>query len=760
VTVTPRATYRVQIRPDFGFADTAALAGYLARLGVTHLYAPPILTATPGSAHGYDVVDHRMANPQLGGEEGRLALVAALREHGLGMVVDIVPNHMGVAVPHANPAWWDVLRLGRGSPYARWFDVDWSRGRIVLPVLSDEFPEADELARLVVDGDELRYYDHRYPVAPGTGGGTPEEVHARQHYRLVCWRRGNAELDYRRFFAVSDLAGLRVEDPEVFEATHREVLRWVAAGEVDGIRVDHPDGLTDPAGYLARLRAAAPDAWLVVEKILEHGERLPDWPVHGTTGYDALDQVDRLFVDPAGEPALTTLDTELSGRPTTYDDLIHDCKVDVATGMFRTELTRLVRLIDAPDRLVGDAIAELAACFPVYRSYLPEGRDRLTAAAAGARRRRPDLASTVDGLLPRLSDSGDELGARFQQYTGAVMAKGVEDTAFYRWTRLLSRNEVGGDPSVLSVPVADFHAGCAERLDAHPDGMTTLSTHDTKRGEDVRARLAVLAELPDAWAAAVRDFAAAAPLPAGSVQQLVWQTVVGAWPIPAERLHAVLEKCAREARLLTSWDEPDPCFEAVLHATIDQIFGDPKLGGAVRAFAERITPYGWSNSLSAKLVQLTMPGVPDVYQGCELWDNSLVDPDNRRPVDFEARRSLLARLDDGFLPAVDATGAAKLLVVSRALRLRRDDPERFRAYRPLPVDGAAAGHAVAYDRGGAITVATRLPVGLERRGGWADTTVTLPDGRWTNAFTRETRPGGPVPLAELLAPYPVALLTS
>jgi (1->4)-alpha-D-glucan 1-alpha-D-glucosylmutase len=764
VTVTPRATYRVQIRPDFGFADTAALAGYLARLGVTHLYSPPILTATPGSAHGYDVVDHRMANPQLGGEEGRLALVAALREHGLGLVVDIVPNHMGVAVPAANPAWWDVLRLGRESPYAHWFDVDWSRGPIVLPVLSDDLPEADELARLVVKDDELHYYEHRYPIAPGTGGGTPEEVHARQHYRLVCWRRGNTELNYRRFFAVSDLAGLRVEDPSVFEATHREVLRWVAAGEVDGIRVDHPDGLRDPGEYLARLRAAAPDAWLVVEKILEHGERLPAepaWPVAGTTGYDALDLIDRLFVDPAGEPALTTLDTELSGAPTDYAELIHDCKLDVATGMFRTELTRLVRLVESlPGDEVRTAIAELVAGFPVYRSYLPDGAHHLTAAASEARRRRPDLASTVDYLLPRLADPTDELALRFQQYTGAVMAKGVEDTAFYRWTRLLSRNEVGADPSVVSVPVDEFHAECAERQATHPDGMTTLSTHDTKRGEDVRARLAVLAELPAEWAATVRELAAAAPLPAGSIQQLVWQTVIGAWPIPAERLHAVLEKSAREARLLTSWDEPVGCFEAVLHATIDQIFADPALGELVRAFAGRITPYGWSNSLSAKLVQLTMPGVPDVYQGCELWDNSLVDPDNRRPVDFDARRELLDRLDDGFLPAIDASGAAKLLVVSRALRLRRDDPERFRSYAPLPVTGEATGHAVAYDRGGAVTIATRLPVGLDRRGGWGDTAVTLPDGRWTNAFTRETRSGGAVPLAELLSPYPVALLTN
>ncbi|MEU4595260.1 alpha-amylase family glycosyl hydrolase, partial [Micromonospora aurantiaca (nom. illeg.)] len=366
---TPRSTYRVQVRPGFDLDATAELAGYLAALGVTHLYTAPLLTATPGSTHGYDVVDHRAVNPQLGGEAARARLVRALRAAGLGLVVDIVPNHAGVARPEANPAWWDVLRRGRESAYARWFDIDWDRGRLLLPVLADTADALDDLK--LVDG-ELRYHEHRFPVADGTGDGTPRQVHDRQHYELVNWRRGDAELTYRRFFAVSDLAGLRVEDPEVFEATHAEILRWVAAGDVDGIRVDHPDGLRDPAGYLARLRAAAPASWLVVEKILEYGEDLPDWPVDGTTGYDALAAVSGLFVDPDAEPEFTTLDGRLTGRHTSWADLTHATKLEAATRLLAAELTRLAALVpELPGEQVRAALAELAACFPVYRGYPP-----------------------------------------------------------------------------------------------------------------------------------------------------------------------------------------------------------------------------------------------------------------------------------------------------------------------------------------------------------------------------------------------------
>ncbi|MEU6206929.1 malto-oligosyltrehalose synthase [Micromonospora musae] len=750
------ATYRVQVRPGFDLDATAGLAGYLADLGVTHLYSAPLLAATPGSAHGYDVVDHRAVNPELGGEAGRQRLLRALRAAGLGLVVDIVPNHAGVAVPPANPPWWDVLRRGRASAYAGWFDIDWERGRLLLPVLAETPDALDDLK--IVDG-ELRYHEHRFPIADGTTDGTPRQVHDRQHYELVSWRRGDAELTYRRFFAVSDLAGLRVEDPEVFAATHELVLRWVSAGEVDGIRVDHPDGLREPAGYLARLRAAAPAAWLVVEKILEYGEELPAWPVDGTTGYEALAAVSGLFVDPTAEADFTALDARLVGHHTSYQDLTHDTKLAAATRLLAAELCRLAAL--APElapAAARAALAELAAAFPVYRGYPPHGVRHLAAARAEAGRRRPDLTGALDAVTRRLRDPDDELAARFPQFTGAVMAKGVEDTAFYRWSRFVARNEVGASPAHFGVPPAEFHRFATARHVRWPTGMTTLSTHDTKRSEDVRARLAVLSELPQRWAEQVTEWMGVAPLPDPAFAHLLWQTAVGAWPIERERLHAYVEKAAREASVATSWADPDPVFERAMHAVVDRMYDDPRLHAELTAFAAEITPAGWSNSLGQKLVQLALPGVPDTYQGTELWDNSLVDPDNRRPVDFAVRRELLARLDAGWRPPVDVGGAAKLLVVSRTLRLRRRRPDLFTGYRPVPAHGPAAPHAVAFDRGGAVAVATRLPLRLTRDGGWRDTVLSLPVHNVTDVFTRRVYSGSELLLQDLLSTYPVALL--
>ncbi|MFG3577374.1 malto-oligosyltrehalose synthase [Micromonospora chersina] len=757
-TATTRvgSTYRVQVRPGFDLDATAGLAGYLTDLGVTHLYSAPLLTATPGSQHGYDVVDHRAVNPELGGEGGRQRLVRALRAAGLGLVVDIVPNHAGVARPAANPAWWDVLRRGRASAYADWFDIDWDRGRLLLPVLADTPDALDDLK--VVDG-ELRYHEHRFPIADGTGDGTPREVHDRQHYELVNWRRGDTELTYRRFFAVSDLAGLRVEDPEVFRATHAEILRWAAAGDLDGIRVDHPDGLRDPAGYLARLRAAAPGVWLVVEKILEYGEELPDWPVDGTTGYDALAAASGLFVDPDAEADFTALDGRLTGRHTSWEDLTHDTKLAAATRLLAAELSRLAALVpELPAEQVRPALAELAACFPVYRGYPPEGARHLAAARAEAGRRRPDLTTVLDAVTARLRDPDHELAARFPQLSGAVMAKGVEDTAYYRWSRFVALNEVGGSPAHFGVPPAEFHRFAAARQVRWPASMTTLSTHDTKRGEDVRARLAVLSELPGRWAERVADWMSRAPLADPALAHLLWQTAVGAWPIERERLHGYAEKAAREASASTSWADPDPAFEHELHALVDRMYDDPELHAQLTAFADEITPAGWSNSLGQKLVQLAMPGVPDTYQGTELWENSLVDPDNRRPVDFAVRRDLLARLDAGWRPAVAADGAAKLLVVSRTLRLRRDRPDLFTGYRPVPAHGPAGAHAVAFDRGGVIAVATRLPLRLARAGGWGDTTLAISGNSVTDVFTGRVYSGSELLMQDLLSTYPVALL--
>ncbi|MFN2495641.1 MAG: malto-oligosyltrehalose synthase [Pseudonocardiaceae bacterium] len=757
------STYRLQFGTGLTFTDAAALVPYLATLGVGAVYASPLLQAAPGSTHGYDVADPTRASEVLGGESGRTALVTAIRQHGLALVVDIVPNHVGVAVPRANPAWWDLLTHGPSSRFARWFDVvGWP---VRLPVLADS---ADALADLRVDGDVLRYHEHAFPLAPGTAtAGTPQQVHDAQHYRLVSWR---ADVGYRRFFAISELAGVRVEDPAVFAATHGEVLRWVTEGDVDGLRVDHPDGLRDPAGYLHRLREHAPEAWILVEKILEPGEKLPcSWPVEGTTGYDALAEVDAVLIDPAGEAACTALDTKLTGVRTDWAQLVHDCKLDVATGMLGAELRRLAALaLDVPE--AAEALAELLACFPVYRSYLPsDGQEYLATALDDARRRRPELGATLADLAPRLRDPGDELAIRFQQTSGAVMAKGVEDTAYYRWTRFVALNEVGGDPARFGHDVAAFHAAAARREQVAPRGMTTLSTHDTKRSADVRARLAVLAELPARWAGAVAEFTelaevAGATVPDPALGHLLWQTLVGAWPISADRLHGYLEKAMREARTRTSWADPDEAFETAMHAVADTALDDPPLCAALARTATLITPPGRSNSLSAALLQLAMPGVPDVYQGGELWDLSLVDPDNRRPVDFTARADLLARIDAGWLPSIedadmDDTGAVKLLVVSRVLRARRDRPERFTGYTPLSAAGPAAAHVVAFARRGLVAIATRLPVGLAARGGWGDTALPLPEGSWTDALIGRSV-SGCVPLADLLARYPVALLLS
>ncbi|NYJ08906.1 malto-oligosyltrehalose synthase [Petropleomorpha daqingensis] len=759
----PSATYRLQIHAGFPLDDAAAVAGYLADLGVTHAYASPLLRSAEGSTHGYDTVDHAHIDEARGGREGFERFVAALHEHGLGLVLDLVPNHMGVADPAAAPWWWDVLQHGQDSAHAAAFDIDWEfgGGKVRIPVLGS----ADDVDKLEVVDGELRYYDNRFPLAPGTDDGTPQEVHARQHYELVDWRRADDELNYRRFFAINTLAGLRVEDPEIFTATHQLVLHLIEKGSVDALRIDHPDGLADPKGYLDRLAAASGGRWTVVEKILEPGEELPaDWATAGTTGYDALAEVDDVLVDPAGEAALTALETELAGRVVDYAQLVHDCKREVTDGILASEVARLVRVVgDLPGvdaESVREALAELLASFDVYRSYLPEGREHLDATVAAVRDRRPDLVAALDALHPVLAQAGTEAATRFEQTSGPVMAKGVEDSAYYRWARFVALNEVGGDPTRFGSTVEEFHEAQQRRLERKPVSMTTLSTHDTKRSEDVRARLAVLAELPTEWASLVRYLLSRHPLTDRPLAHLVWQNLVGAWPISRERAHGYAEKAAREAGTSTTWTDPVQEFEEQLHALVDAAYDDEAVAGRITKIVERIEGFGRSNSLSQKLLQLTMPGVPDVYQGTELWDLSLVDPDNRRPVDYDQRRRLLAALDAGDVPSVDETGAAKLLVVSRTLRARRDHPEWFEGYEPVAATGTAAEHVVAFDRGGAVTVATRLPAALAAAGGWGDTGLALPTGAWRDLFTgaRVVSDANGARLAEVLSRLPVALL--
>lgn len=746
----PTSTYRLQITGSFTLDDAAALTDYLRDLGAGAVYTSPLLQAASGSDHGYDTVDPTRVDVARGGLEQLQTLLGAAHEDGLGVVVDIVPNHLGIAEPAENPAFWDVLRLGQDSPYAPWFDIDWqanAQSRLLLPVLGDDATLS------VVDG-ELRYYDHRFPLAPGTWseGDDPAAVHARQHYELAHWTRANTELNYRRFFAVTTLAGVRQEDPAVFAATH-ELIGTLPEAGVTGLRVDHPDGLVDPADYLERLRALAPTAWITVEKILEPGEVLPPWPVEGTTGYDAMREVNGVFVDHAAEPYFTELYKRLTGDERSITDHVEAGKRMVDAELLPAEVSRMARLVPEVAG-AAPAIAEAAVAFDVYRSYLPAGAERLDAALALAAQRRPALAATLNALGPRLHDPDDELARRMQQLSGATMAKGVEDTAYYRYTRFVALNEVGANPDEFGIPLAGFHALQVERQAGQPQSMTALTTHDTKRGEDVRARLAVLAEEPEAWTRFAERVLAVSTVANRAFAYLVAQTLAGAGPIEAERMHAYVEKAMREASDGTTWTEPDEAFEASVHTLVDAAYE-----GALRADWDALTAVltapGRTNSLGQKLVQLTMPGIPDVYQGTELWEDSLVDPDNRRPVDYPERRRLLATVLAG-PPAVDATGAAKLWVVRQALRARAEHPDLFTTYAPVAADGPVADHLVGFDRGGAITLATRLPATLARAGGWHDTTFTLPrdvvDVLTGRAFS------GTVDVGDVLATYPVALL--
>lgn len=763
--LTPTSTYRLQIRNEFDLHEAAALVPYLHDLGVDWVYLSPILTAEEGSDHGYDMTDPSAVDPVRGGPDGLAALSEAARAAGMGVLVDIVPNHMGVQTPADNAWWWQLLQEGRGSRMAEAFDVDWDAGggRIRIPVLGDGEDELDRLS--LVDG-ELRYYDNRFPLAEGSAhpGDSPAEVHARQHYELVNWRRADSELNYRRFFGVNTLAGLRVEVPWVFEESHAEVKRWFDDGLVDGLRIDHPDGLADPEGYLRDLRSLTGGAYVLVEKILEPGETLPvEWDTAGTTGYDALAEVDRLFTDPDGEHALTG-----SVPVDPFHEMIHHTKRGIADGILRSEVLRLARLVPTDAGLdadvAADAIAELLTCFPVYRSYLPGGAQYLADAVRDARIRRPDLTDAISTLHPLLNPFLDgagelsELPRRFQQTSGMVMAKGVEDTAFYRYSRLVSLNEVGADPSIFSIEPLELHRRLLERETANPLAMTTLSTHDTKRSEDTRARISVLSELAEDWVGILGRLEELAPIGDATFAPLLWQSLIGAWPLSRERAHAYAEKASREADLSTHWTAPDEAFERGMHAAVDAAFDDAAVAALITETVERIRDAGWSTSLAQKLLQLTMPGVPDVYQGTEFWDTSLVDPDNRREVDYEARRKVLTDIDFGALPEVGPGAEAKLLVVSRALKLRRDRPELFTGYTAVTASGAAAGHVFAFDRGGAITLVTRLPYGLARRGGWEGTTLELPAGTYTCALTGATVSGGTVLAAEIFATFPAALL--
>lgn len=729
------STYRLQLRGDeFRFEDAEKLVDYLADLGVSHLYLSPVLTPIPGSTHGYDVTDPTTVSAELGGAQGLSSLASAARGRGLGIIVDIVPNHVGVDKPELNPWWWDVLRHGEQSQYSTYFDIDWTLDpdrRIVLPVLGSD-SDVDDLQ---VDGDVLRLGDLAFPIAPGTGDGTGPEVHARQHYRLIGWRNGVC--GYRRFFSITSLAGIRQEDRDVFDASHAEVRRWFTEGLVDGVRVDHPDGLSDPAGYLQWLRELiGPNAYLVVEKILAADEALePTLPVNGTTGYDALREVGGLFIDPTGEEALTALAASAGFDHAEVAAMEADLKIGAATETLSSELARLTRVIVAAvghdHPLLPDAVAALLTNLGVYRSDYRGLSALLPTAIAETAAAAPQLARPLE-LVSAAVAAGGEASVRIQQLCGAVTAKAVEDCLFYRDARLVSLNEVGGAPERFGVSAAEFHQSSALRAQLWPTAMTTLTTHDTKRGEDVRARIGVLSQVPSLWAQLVTGWESQAPSPDAATGLFLWQNIFGVWPESGEvteelrgRLHGYAEKAIREAAVHTTWNDPDEAFEGAVHAWVDQVLDGP-VATEITALVKRLSAHAHSDALAQKLLALTVPGVPDVYQGTELFEDSLVDPDNRRPVDYPARRDALAAGDH-----------PKIRVVTAALQARRRRPDSFLAggYTPVIAEGSAAEQLVAFRRGDDVLVAvSRWTVRLEETG-WGDTTLTLPPGTWTDLIS-------------------------
>ena len=965
----PTSTYRVQFRPGFGFHEGAELAGYLHALGIGALYASPHFQSGAGSTHGYDVVDPSRLNEELGGEAGYQVLHEALQQHQLGLIADIVPNHMGIANGQ-NQYWQDVLENGRTSRYASYFDIDWDplkeelRGKVLLPVLGEQYGvvlEQGELRLGYQNGDfGIRYYDLPLPVSPPSYAiilrrslaeieqrfgpdefprleylsvlsafeqlapnktivpelievrqreqaitkrrldtlvqATPEVAEAidqavvemngdpgdpsscdaldelleAQSYRLAFWRVASDEINYRRFFAINELAAIRQETPEVFEETHRLLFRLIAEGKITGVRVDHPDGLWDPGDYFRNLqratsfaRAASNDdsrstedqplrreaqwqangndaerspLYVVIEKILEPGEDIPgDWAISGTVGYEFARIVTGLFVDPAGQKGFDQWYERFVDSDEPFQETVSDAKRLILRVALSSELQVLAlalnRLSERRRRTrdftlnnLRFALREVIAAFPIYRTYLGEdgaltANDRKTIeqAVQRARRQNPSTDPYVfnfvrDMLIGRdeANDPEDELERirftmRFQQLTGPVMAKGLEDTAFYRNYRFAALNEVGGDPAQFGVPVTEFHRHNQHQLAHWPDGMLSSSTHDTKRSEDVRARLVTLSEYPRDWRAATgrwsklnrkqRSRVEGVVVPTRLDEALFYQTLIGTWPFKNEpmghdyidRIAAYLQKAAREAQLHTTWENPDADYEAALDHFVRRSL-DPDVSSAfIEDFSAshvEIARAGAITSLAMQVLKLTSPGVPDLYQGSELWDFSLVDPDNRRPVDFSTRRAMLAQIEadqislDEMLDRIE-TGIVKLFVTNRVLRLRQQLPLLFARgdFVPLQVIGDRKDHVIAFarrhDESTLIVVVPRLVRRLMRgndghgiaSSAWGSTRVRLPEGidggSAVNLFTAQSRPidsGGELVIADLLDRFPVACL--
>ncbi|CAN5293413.1 malto-oligosyltrehalose synthase [soil metagenome] len=812
----PRATYRLQFRNGMDFDKAAGIVPYLKELGISHLYASPIFTAVSGSTHGYDVTDHTEIDPALGGRDGFERLSAALKQNGLGLILDIVPNHMAASLENA---WWrSVIEWGAESPFRDHFDIDWSE-RVTLPILGRPYDEVVGAGELTVRPDNrhgvlaLAYFDTLLPLHPDTYAGilsqiddplgneiaalasaaTPDtaaamqagirpllsgpvscarletvlesvsrqpgfidQVHGAQPWRLTFWKDARKHLCYRRFFEVTGLVGVRVEEDRVFDDVHRLILDLVRSGQADGLRVDHVDGLSDPKTYLDRLRQAiGPETYLVVEKILCGEETLPsDWPISGTTGYEFIAGTADLFVDEDGPLALERGYCETVGHPVDLEAERRDAKRLMITRNFETELTTLSRLATRfsesgaySERALREAIAALVIAFPVYRTYgnadcMPDRDRQLLHSVADDALRRDDgdqdvLYFVLRLLLGDVQSDTTIFRSRFQQLTGPVMAKAVEDTLFYRYNRFIALNEVGGDPMLRSGSRGRFHAKMEERTRLQPQGLLATATHDTKRGEDARARLYAISEAPALWSAAIARWRAMhrasvvvlpdGPAPEPETEWMLYQALAGMWPSDCDRPDATaladmekrfggfVEKALREAKRRTSWTEIDERYEATVKTYASRLFGNDDF---VENFSKTLKPFaqaGALNSLAQTLIKLTAPGIPDIYQGTEGLDLSLVDPDNRRPVDFPALSAQLRReTDQPFAADNILSGRAKQAMIASVLCFRATREALFAegSYEPLRVSGTMADHVVAFSRRlgehAAITVVPRL----------------------------------------------------
>jgi (1->4)-alpha-D-glucan 1-alpha-D-glucosylmutase len=839
----PSATYRFQINDDFTLDDAHAAVPYVAALGVTDLYLSPIFEARPGSLHGYDVTDPTRVRSSIGSMDALRRLAAEARQHDMGIVLDIVPNHM--AASPLNPWWRGVLAEGRQSAYAAYFDIDWdsreSPQRLRLPILGDPLDaviERDEID-IDIDAGELVYFETRLPLASDSVGADGELLHGadrksairrildRQHYRLDFWRTASESMNYRRFFDITDLAGVRVEVEDVFEATHVLIRELAADGTVTGLRIDHIDGLRDPTGYLELLRerVRGPDGgpvYTIVEKILEREERVPaEWACEGTTGYEFLNLATGLLIHPGGYDELRGFYQRMTGDTKRFGELVREKKLLVIGRLFGSELkalgTGLARLEGLEPDAARLAVAEATASMGVYRTYIrgdtvrSDDRRRVEAAVRDASRRNPDLSAALDALrsvvLEHPDDDRLDWVMRWQQFTGPVMAKGFEDTALYCHNALLAANEVGSDPVRPALTAHELHGALRLRHEQSRHSLNATATHDTKRGEDTRARIAVLSEVAGEWRRQLRRWMREGEewkadlaededttVPEADVDSLLYQTLVGAWPLDGadaaytERVQAYMTKAVREAKEQTSWRRPDEDYEQALSSFIDllmQEVGRPGLAEDVGSFAQRIAPHGALNSLTQLLLKVTAPGIPDIYQGTELWSFTLVDPDNRQPVDYEERRTLLHGLEPLLeCPEAGAVralldgwqdGRIKLLVTALALRCRRRHYELFRdgALLPLEAHGDRADYIMAFARSdgsnACIVVLPRWSALLAPQGwpgdeAWGDTSITLPPqlhGAWRNALAGEaTEDSGRLRVADLFRRVPLALLES